>query len=442
MRNEHARKRRQTGHEPAIAHLSQVENFRRSGGPRRGRAEGKRERARGAPRSRPPGKARSDSKRPPASGRESQRPRTRTRPTTLGAFLALDLRLKITIVGTLLVVLSFVVLGGVIIRFASLPGPHAAAPIEIDVPSNAEPAEVATALYNAGATDSPTLMSLYLRFTSVTAEPGMHLVDGGSTPRELATLLRRVEGRAKQKLVIPEGFNMFAIGERLQTSFIASRTEFLKACRDETALAALGIEVPAGSPLTAEGYLFPATYEFPRNTPAHLIVERLVTESNRRWKKLADEHERSLAAFAHELGWTRHHVVTMASIVEREAANDEERPLVASVFLNRLTRDDFEPKLLQSDPTSAYDCYRRPTMLQTCAGFDGKTTPAMNRDKANEYSTYVRTGLPPGPIANPGAASLRAVLDPAQTNHLYFVAKNGKSIFTDTYEEHKKAIAK
>ena len=96
---------------------------------------------------------------------------------------------------------------------------------------------------------------------------------------------------------------------------------------------------------------------------------------------------------------------------------------------------------LQSDPTAVYGCYAMPTAIAACAGFRGKATPAINRDPANVYSTYVTKGIPPGPIANPGMASIEAVLAPAKTNFLFFVAKGGgRHEFTASYAAHRKAV--
>ena len=128
-------------------------------------------------------------------------------------------------------------------------------------------------------------------------------------------------------------------------------------------------------------------------------------------------------------------------MVEKEAAVDDERGLIAGVFLNRLLFDDFRPKLLQSDPTSGYGCLAAPEEAPSCATYKGKITPALNRDRLNRYSTYTNEGLPPGPIANPGERSIRAVLDPTPSRFLFFVAAGGgRHKFSETLEEHNKAI--
>jgi UPF0755 protein len=332
--------------------------------------------------------------------------------------------------------------GGVYLaRFAEAEGPLAGSALEIDVPEGASSSEIAALLHDQGAVSSRALMAVYLWLSPRSFAPGNHLVDGGASPRELSQLLARSDGRPKVKVTIPEGFTMFAIAERLEKLRVVSRSEFLRIARDPQELKRLEVQGTTKPIESAEGYLFPATYEFPKNCEAASVLERMVRESNRRWARIAEDHEPALLALQNELGWSRFEILTLASLVEKEAAVDDERPIIASVFLNRLTRDSFTPKLLQSDPSSAYDCLRRPTEVPSCKGFEGKVTPAMNRDKLNQYSTYTNVGLPPGPIANPGERSLRAVLAPAHTDYLFFVAKGGgRHTFSESLAEHDKAI--
>jgi UPF0755 protein len=343
--------------------------------------------------------------------------------------------------GAAALVVAFTVSALVFLRFTRGEGPLPGAALEITIESGMTPSEVADVLFEQGAVSSRTLTALYLRSRSIEPAAGLHLVDGGASPSELADLLERREGRPKVKLTIPEGFSTFAIAERLENKRIASRSAFLERARAPEVVQALGVESRFGAPDGVEGYLFPATYEFPKNSEPLTVLTRMVEESNRRWNKLATAHAQAVAVLESELGLSRREILTLASMVEKEAAVDDERAIIASVFLNRLTRDDFSPKLLQSDPTSAYDCWLRPSEVPSCRDFDGKVTPAMNRDKASRYSTYVNVGLPPGPIANPGERSIEAVLSPARTDYLFFVAKGGgRHTFSATFAEHQRAI--
>src|SRR5262249_22074608 len=191
-------------------------------------------------------------------------------------------------------------------------------------------------------------------------------------------------------------------------------------------------------------YLFPATYEFGLDSEPQEIIKRLVAETNRRWEPLLTEHKDGLASLHATLGWERREVLTLASLIEKEAAVDEERPIIASVFLNRLLDPAFHPKLLQWDPTSIYGCLGWPDEAPSCAEWTfGKPTPAINRDAKNRYSTYTHTGLPPGPIANPGIKSIEAALVPAATKFFYFVAQGGgRHTFSQDLGAHNDAVHK
>jgi UPF0755 protein len=330
-----------------------------------------------------------------------------------------------------------------LIVFSMRAGPGEGTRVAIDVPEGLTPRELADLLAAEGLTDSAWLMSLYLGLSAeANVVPGEHLLTGGATPGELKAMLARADARRRVKVTIPEGFHRFAIADRLEAGGVCSRDAFLRATVDPLLLDQL--EVPAApdrGPESAEGYLFPATYELGVDSPAIDVVQRMVRESHTRWARLVDAHEAGVGALLESLGWGRREVVVLASIVEKEAAVDEERAVIASVFLNRMRSPDFSPRRLQSDPTSAYGCMAAPREVPSCRDYAGKVTPAMNQDRLNRYSTYVRDGLPPGPIANPGERSLSAVLAPKATSYFYFVASGqGRHRFSETFEEHQRAI--
>ncbi len=167
-----------------------------------------------------------------------------------------------------------------------------------------------------------------------------------------------------------------------------------------------------------EGYLFPDTYSFERGTPLKELLTVMVRRSDAVWKELEKE--------AGPQSMTRHQIVTLASIVEKETADPSERPLIARVFLERLKRD----MLLQTDPTVIYG-------LQ---GFSGRLH-SKDLKEDHPYNTYLYKGLPPGPIANPGRAALNSVLHPSDQVFLYFVSKNdGTHYFSRTLAEHNRAV--
>jgi UPF0755 protein len=189
--------------------------------------------------------------------------------------------------------------------------------------------------------------------------------------------------------------------------------KFLALCRDASFIRSLGIEAP-----TLEGYLFPETYALVRGEVSEQsLVTRMVRHFDQVWKAL-DKPD--------PLPLDRHQLVTLASIVEKETGNGEERPIIAGVFYNRLHKK----MRLQSDPTTIYGL----------ANFNGNLT-RKDLHTATPYNTYVIHGLPPGPICNPGRASLEAVLHPAEVDYLYFVSRNnGSHQFSATLEEHNRAV--
>lgn len=216
-------------------------------------------------------------------------------------------------------------------------------------------------------------------------------------------------------LTIPEGSNIFDIADRVEQAGLGTRTSFLDAARQTALVADLD---PAATSL--EGYLFPDTYRFSPTISTAQIAAAMV-------------HRFRQAAAQLGLNQNVHQVVTLASLVERETAVDSERPLVASVFENRL--DKKMP--LNTDPSIIYG-------LELTGKWRG-TIYASDLTRDTPYNTYVHAGLPPGPVANPGIPSLRAAMDPAQTNYLYFVAAGvnaqGHSLFAATLDQHNKNVA-
>lgn len=327
--------------------------------------------------------------------------------------------------------------------FSHRKGPGDGQRFIVVIPKQASTKEVAHILAEAGLVSNEQLMAFYLAWSTTTdAVPGEHLLLGGSTPGQLADCLSRATTRKSAKIVVPEGFHRFSIATRLENAGVTSRQSFLDASADPLLLEALEVPSPPGrGPESAEGYLFPATYELKLDSSARDVLERMVVESQTRWRRIAAENEDAIMRLAQQFGWTRSEIITLASMVEKEAAVDDERPVIAGVFQNRLAFEDFKPKLLQSDPTSGYGCLTAPSEAPSCAGYEGKITPAMNRDRLNRYSTYTHEGLPPGPIANPGERSILAVLQPTTSRFLFFVASGaGRHRFSETLEEHNHAI--
>ncbi len=248
-----------------------------------------------------------------------------------------------------------------------------------------------------------------------TLRAGEYRFDHAATILDVYARIQRGDVYTKT-VVVPEGANIFDIAARLEQAGFGTQQEFLKQAAEQTALVA--DFDPAAKSL--EGYLFPDTYHFPRKATPDQIAAAMV----RRFRQ---------AAAQIGLKENVHAVVTLASLVERETAVDQERPLVASVFDNRLQKK----MPLMTDPSVIYGLELEKLWRGTIYQSD------LKRD--TPYNTYVHAGLPPGPVANPGLPSLRAAMEPAQTEYLYFVAAGqnpqGHSLFATTLEEHNHNVA-
>lgn len=316
-------------------------------------------------------------------------------------------------------------------------GPGAGRVLHFDVRAGESTGSLAARLAEQQLTGSPHLLAAYVNVLNPGLElaPGKHVVRDDLSARELLRRLARASGRATAHVVVPEGFNHLQLADRLQQLGVCDAEDFRRSVNDATAIRALGI--PADS---AEGYLFPATYELLADSTPSAVVAVLSAEAQKRLERLKIELATGYAARQAEQGLSAHDVLTLASIVEKEAARDDEKPLIASVFLNRLSDASFRPlRMLQSDPTASYGCLVLSPPPASCSA--GRPTPAMLRDAGNPYNTYRHAGLPPGPISSPGESAIRAVLVPAKTDYLYFVAQGGgRHRFSRTFAEHRGAI--
>ena len=294
--------------------------------------------------------------------------------------------------------------------------------------------ELAERLHEAGLVRSATAVAWYLRLTGSKVVPGRHLLRDDLSPRELTQRLTRSPARLHARVTIPEGYNHQQIAARLAELEICPAADFVAAVFNPELLRELHLRGPS-----SEGFLFPATYELAVDSDPAAVVRTLVAETRKRLARLEARLPGAFDALAKSDGFDEHDVVTLASIVEREAADPAEHPLIASVFYNRLHDPSFRPlRTLESDPTAAYGCLVEPAVAPSCAAFAGQVTPALLRDARNRYNTYRHPALPPGPISNPGESALSATLTPAASDYLYFVASgHGHHTFSRTFEEHK-----
>lgn len=316
---------------------------------------------------------------------------------------------------------------------------YSQAQIFVDIPRGTPRWNIAGLLQQNGVIHSRVaFIALSLRHRHRVLQAGEYLFNQPMTPRQV---FDQIAGGHifVHLLVVPEGWTMFDIANELARQGLASKADFLRVARDPSLVRDIAPRAPS-----LEGFLFPSSYQFSRNATPNEIAETMVRQFREEWSKLqaatppsavndpietADSAARVNGSIVPPL--SPEQLVTLASLVERETPQPRERPMVASVFYNRL-------KLgvpLQCDPTVQYalDLAGKPTL---------KVTPE-DLHIASVYNTYLHRGLPPGPIANPGDASLRAVVDPAHTHYLYFVANDsGGHFFASTLEEHNRNVVR
>lgn len=293
--------------------------------------------------------------------------------------------------------------------------PSDSRPVRVIVPRGASMHVAADSLAARGVIRSSWFFRAYASLANRdrSIKPGTYVLRRGTGWSELLDALTLGRGLVRT-VTIPEGFALSEIIPLLARTLEQPADSLAAAVADTALLRRLDVPAP-----TLEGYLFPATYTFPPGTTAREAVQAMVARFEQAWKPEWDARLQALAL-------SRNDAVTLASIVEKEARIPEERPVIAAVYYNRLRKG----MLLQADPTVQY-------------AIGHHVARVLYRDLAVEskYNTYKYPGLPPGPIASPGAASLDAALHPAAVPYLYFVAHpDGHHEFRRTFAEHADAI--
>lgn len=284
----------------------------------------------------------------------------------------------------------------------------------LTVPQRAGFASVARELKQAGLIRSSLHLRLVARLRGLDRriQAGDYRISNGMLPSQILEKLANGQTDAC-RFTLPEGYSIYQAAELMERQGIFDQKIFLAACKDSELLNELGIHAK-----TAEGYLFPGTYQVGFHMDERGLLTEMVREFQRRTAGLKTLLDNS--------GMTLQQVVTLASMIEREAVSSEEKPLIASVFLNRLRIG----MPLQSDPTAIYG-----------VRIFGGTVTRLDLQRNSPYNTYRIKGLPVGPIGNPGLDALQAVLQPAKTDYLYFVArKNGTHQFSRTLAEHNQGV--
>jgi UPF0755 protein len=294
-------------------------------------------------------------------------------------------------------------------------------PVTFVVEPGENAATIAARLEELGLVSDGELFRMFIRYHEIDAnlEAGEYVLRPNMTMAEIAETLQhaRIE---EVTVTIPEGWRAEQVAQMLAKENVIDGDEFLALVRGGKFDHSLPRDRPEGSSL--EGFLFPETYRIPAQAEAEDLIERMLSTLEQRFTP-------EMRQLAVERGMTIYEVITLASIVEREAVIAEERPLIAGVFLNRLEQDMY----LRADPT-----------VQYAKGYDATTgqwwapvTPEDWEGVDSPYSTYLYPGLPPGPICSPGLSAIQAVLEPAETEYLFFLAKgDGSHAFAITYEEH------
>lgn len=276
---------------------------------------------------------------------------------------------------------------------------------------------IAGRLVGAGIINSPIKFKLLARLKGFDKKikAGEYLLSASLSPNQIFEIL--VNGRVYlHKLTVPEGYTIHQIAALVEKTGLTTASDFLKAAQD--AAFARNQEIDAE---TFEGYLFPETYYFPKNVTPEKIVSTMVQRF--RSTVLPDWQDR-----LRQLKLSIHEIITLASIIEKETGVADERPLISSVFHNRLKKG----MRLESDPTVIYGI----------KGFEGNIT-RKHLEERTPYNTYLVRGLPPGPIANPGFESIKAALYPADSDYLYFVSRKDKTHqFSSNINDHNRAVRK
>lgn len=321
---------------------------------------------------------------------------------------------------------------------------HAGSGAEVDIevkPGMSFP-QVAALLADRGVIEKPTWFRMYAMWQGDTTniKTGKYRIADNLTPAQVLKVLVAGVKEVATKVTLPEGKHMLEFFALLDGARVAKASELEALARDREFLAQHAI-----SGDSVEGYLFPDTYELRLGEKPRAVLERLISRHQEVWNELLAKHGPGAARLKDKLGWTDRDILTMASIVEKEAVDPAERPRIAQVFINRLTSPNFKPKRLETDPTIRYGCEVPVQKSKPCLAWNkaDRLHTAQLHDVDNPYNTYEHEGLPPGPISNPGKGSIEAVLAPDGSDYLYFVAKDARNhAFAKTFEEHKKNVAR
>lgn len=300
--------------------------------------------------------------------------------------------------------------------------------VQVTVPSGATAAQMADILHKDGVIRFPKAFELYAKVTHKTAlHKGVYTLTSDMSYQAILVELRTPAARATVKVMVPEGDTLQQIGALLEKDGVCSQQDFLTAAGSSSVRFDFSAQIPDNSErfYRLEGYLFPDTYEFYKQDSATAVVQKMLDNFDTRF-------DASLRKQAASSGMTVDQIVTLASIIQKEAGAASEMANVSSVFHNRLANGVAGAKFLQSDATIFYVTRDITPVLTT-----------QDTQLASAYNTYKHEGLPPGAICNPGLDAIRAAMSPAKTNYYFFVTdKSGRYYYAATYKQHLANVAR
>ncbi len=294
--------------------------------------------------------------------------------------------------------------------------------VNVIVPRGATLSTVADELYESGVIRSKLWFRYKGQEIAMYIKPGNYKIESGFNMDDILEIIQKGEQEEQIAVTFPEGFILYQFAQRIEESGLGTADEFIEATNDYFISNGYTLDT-SNLYFNMEGYLFPDTYYFTKNQSMDQIVSKLVSTMD---NVFTDEYKLR----AEELGLSLHEVLTIASLIEREAYNDGERAAVSGVIYNRLDIG----MLLQIDATVIYGL----------GGGRDHMTRVLYADleKDNPYNSYKNTGLPPGPIASPGRNSIEAALYPEDHDYFYYVLGENGHVFSKTYNEHLNNVSK
>ncbi|MFH2005130.1 MAG: endolytic transglycosylase MltG [bacterium] len=352
------------------------------------------------------------------------------------------LRKRLALVLVLISGFLLLVAGVATIRWAfaypdrPLPGPKRV--VKLTIAKGSTFGQVLESLRKAGIVERPFLFRMFANSSGMAGRlrPGTYSIRPRLTPRALLQMFVRGPKLVLRRVTVPEGKNILEVAKLIAQAGISDEKSLVDKMRSRAFARSLGI--PGDS---VEGYLFPDTYRFRPDSSPELVIRTLVKRHRKVMRELKGHHPSHLIRLRNRFRFDDHEIVILASIVEKETGAGRERPLIAGVFLNRLSFKSFKSRKLETDPTIVYGCTVPLRKSDACRQFKGRIRRIHLNDAENPYNTYQHDKLPPGPISNPGLAALRAVIRPTKSRYLFFVSKNdGTHHFSTTMEEHQRAV--